>query len=314
MVPGCYVTRCFAATVVDGRLVVDRAGGEARLVPDAPLNKKTHGSIKVRTVPGTWQRLLCLGTAVGALTACGGGGGGGSSPPPSPSGDANATGLWEGKFNSSDGTTRGFGMLVAPDGRFAGTVDSTGSNGRLVLGTGNTMLNTFSATGTVFAEAGEALLPNGQASDPLTVSSGTIVARVSLAGTFSGGGESASFELTYLSTTSRGASLQAIAGVYSGYPLLPGNVTTSSLVVNGNAVTFANDGGCNGAGTIEAIDASLNMYSWSMLIGACGGVPDHTVSGLATLFDDQRGATGKRIEIYGATAANELPFVFRGFK
>jgi hypothetical protein len=281
-------------------------------VPDASLNKKPHGPIDVRTVPGGWLRLLCLGLAVGALSACGGGGG--DSPVTSPSGDASATGLWEGPFTSSDGTTRGFGMLIAPDGRFAGTIDSTGSNGRLVLGTGNTMLNMFSATGTVFAQAGEALLPNGHASDPLTVSSGTVVSRVSLSGTFSGGGESASFALTYQGTTTRGASLQAIAGVYSGYPLLPGNISTSSAVVNGNVVTWANNNGCNGAGTIEVIDASLNIYSWSMLIAACGGVADHTVSGLATLADDQLGAAGKRIELYGATAANDLPFVFNGFK
>jgi hypothetical protein len=270
----------------------------------------------MRTVPSPWQRLLCLGLAVGALSACGGGGGGGGgdNPPPSLSGDASATGLWQGQFVSSDGTMRGFGMLVAPDGRFAGTIDSTGSNGRLVLGTGGTMLNMFSATGTVFAQAGEALLPNGRASDALTVSSGTVVSRASLSGTLSGGGESGSFALTYEGATSRGASLTAIAGVYGGYPLLPGGLVTSSLVVNGNVVTFANDGGCNGAGTIEVIDVKLNMYSWSMLLGACSGVPDHTVSGLATLSDDSRGAAGKRIGLYGATAVNALPFVFSGFK
>jgi hypothetical protein len=282
-------------------------------VPDAPLNKKPYGSIEMRTVFSAWRRLLCLGAAVGALNACGGGGGGGDNPPLSPSGDANATGLWQGPFASSDGSTRGFNMLVAPDGRFAGTIDSTGGNGRLVLGTGNTMLNMFSATGTVFAQAGEALLPNGQASDPLTVSSGAVVARASLSGTLSGGGESGSFALTYEGVTSRGASLQAIAGVYGGYPLLPGGLVSSSLVVSGNVVTFANDGGCNGAGTITVIDTSLNMYSWSMLLGACSGVPDHTVSGLATLADDSRGSNGKRIELYGATATSELPFVFRGF-
>jgi hypothetical protein len=267
----------------------------------------------MRTVLGAWRRLLCLGVALGALSACGGGGGGGDNAQPSLSGDASATGRWQGSFKSSDGTTRGFSMLVAPDGRFAGTVDSTGLNGRLVLGMGNTILNTFSATGTVFAQAGEGLLPNGQASDPLTVSNGTFVARASLSGTFSGGGESASFALTYEAATSRSASLPAIAGVYGGYPLLPGGLVSSSLVVNGNVVTFANDGGCNGAGTIEVIDAKLNMYSWSMLLGACNGVADHTVSGLATLYDDPRGANGKRIELYGATAAHELPFVFRGF-
>ena len=316
MVPICYVTRSSTVTVANGRLVVDRAGGRARLVPDAPLNKKRHGTTDVRTVPRTWRRLLCLGAGVCMLSACGGGGGGGGGggASPSPSADANATGLWEGTFTPSNGTSRGFGMLIAPDGRFAGTIDSTGLNGRLVLGTGNALLNMFSATGTVFARAGEGLLPNGQASDPLMVSNGTVVAHASLSGTFSGGGESASFALTYQGTTSRGASLPAIAGVYSGYPLLPGNVFTSSLVVNGNVVTFANDGGCNGAGTIEVIDASLNMYTWSMLIAACNGVPDHTVAGLGTLADDQRGATGKRIELYGATATNELPFVFSGFK
>src|SRR4029077_3446420 len=134
-----------------------------------------------------------------------------------------------------------FGMVIAPDGRFAGTIDSSSSNGRLLLGTGNTMLNTFSAAGTVFAAAGDALLPNGEASDPMTVSSGTVVSHASLSGTFSGGGESGSFTLNYQSTTTRGASLNLIAGVYSGYPLLPGNISTSSLVVSGNVVTWAND-------------------------------------------------------------------------
>jgi hypothetical protein len=215
---------------------------------------------------------------------------------------------------SSDGTTRSFGILITPDGRFAGTIGSTGSNGRVLLGTGSTMLTGFSGTGTVYARAGEALLPNGAGSDPLTLSSGTGVARVSLSGTFSGGGESGPFALQYLDTTFRGASLLTVAGVYSGYPLLPGNISTSSLVVNGNVVTWANDAGCNGAGTIEVIDARLNMYSWSMLIAACGGVTDHTVTGLGTLADDRRGATGQRIELYGATATNELPFTFAGFK
>ena len=42
------------------------------------------------------------------------------------------------------------------------------------------------------------------------------------------------------------------------------------------------------------------------------GVPNP--GGLGAVFDDQRGATGRRIELYGATTANELPFVFSGFK
>ena len=173
---------------------------------------------------------------------------------------------------------------------------------------------TRNATGTVFMQAGQALLPNGQVSDPLTVTSGSVVERVSLNGSYSGGGESASFALTYDGNTFRGASLTAIGGNYQAYPPAPGGIVTATLTVNGQALTFATDGGCNGSGTISVIDSALNMYSWSMLIGACGGVPEQTVSGLATLTDNPRGGDANLLSLYGATATHDGSFVFRGFK
>ena len=228
-------------------------------------------------------------------------------------GDADDAGLWQGTFSSADGTERAFGVIVAPNGQFAGIVASSGVNGRLVIGTHDTTLNVFTATGTVFAQAGQALLPNGEASDPLTISDGNVAAHSSLTGDYAGGGESASFALQYDDLTSRGASLAAISGVYSVYPPSQGGPMIT-LTVNGNALTFATDGGCNGAGTIEVIDPALNMYSWSMLIGACGGAPDQDLAGLAALVDNPRGGFANLLTLYGATAGGELSFEYRGYK
>jgi hypothetical protein len=262
---------------------------------------------------GVSRRLLFLGVGLTALQGCDGHGGGSDSQT-NPSGDANPAGLWQGSFTADGGTTRGFSVIAAPDGLFAGVIASSGTNGRFVIGTSDTTLNVFSASGTVFAAAGEALLPNGQPSDAMTVSSGNVVERASLQGSYSGGGESGSFALGYdQGLTSRGASLQVISGVYSVYP--PPLVNTASLVVNGGSITFAADGGCNGAGTIAVIDPTMNIYTWSMLLGACNGFDGDSFSGLATVADNPRtGGTHDLIALYGATASHDRSFVFRGSK
>jgi len=185
----------------------------------------------------------------------------------------------------------------------------------LQFGTSDTTLNMFSATGTVFVQpGGSPFLPNGQPSDVLTVSNGNIVQGASLAGSYSGGGESGSFVLAYNGAgTARGASLAAIGGVYDVYP--PPLVSTATLVINGGTLTFAADGGCNGAGTIAVIDPSLNMYAWSMLISACNSAPEAMLSGLATLADNPtRGGVANLVALYGATANRDRSFMFRGSK
>src|SRR4051794_21208622 len=119
--PSCYVVRSPTATVVNGRLVVDRAGGKARLVRDAPLNKKVNATTHMITATRTWRRALCVVLASAAISACGGGGGGGgsSAPPPLSFSDASFAGLWQGPLTSTGGTTqRVFSLILAPDGRF----------------------------------------------------------------------------------------------------------------------------------------------------------------------------------------------------
>src|SRR5215831_6352166 len=135
------------------------------------------------------RRGLCLCLVLFALGGCGGGGG--SSSRPNPTGDADPAGVWQGTFMSDDGTRRGFDVIMAPDGEFVGIIASSGLNGRFMIGTSDTTLNMFSATGTVFVQpGGSPFLPNGQPSDVLTVSNGNIVQGASLAGSYSGGGES----------------------------------------------------------------------------------------------------------------------------
>ncbi len=155
--------------------------------------------------------LLPLTAALAALAGCGGHGGGSDSP--LTPGDASPAGLWQGSFTPADGTARGMDLIVAPDGLFVGVVASSGLNGRFVIGNGDTTLNTFTGSGTVFAQAGEALLPNGQQSGALSVADASVVAGQSLKGIYSGAGESASFALGYNGLTSRGASLDAVSAL-----------------------------------------------------------------------------------------------------
>ena len=259
------------------------------------------------------SRLLLLPTmALIALASCGGSGGSDAASQ-TPTSDANPAGLWAGNFTAADGIVRNFDIILAPDGRFAGVVASSGLNGRFLIGNGDTTLNQFTATGTVFAQAGDSLLPNGQASAALTMTDGSIVAGQSLKGSYSGAGESAKFALGYNSLTSRGAALAAITGVYDVYP--PPLVIDTTLVISGHTLTFANNGGCNGAGTIDVIDPAMNIYAWSMLLSACSGAEEDAFSGLATLADNPRkGGTGNLIVLYGATENQDRSFVFRGAK
>ena len=257
--------------------------------------------------------LLPLAAALAVLEGCGGGHNG-SSAAATPTTDATPAGVWQGGFTAADGITRGFDLIMAPDGLFVGIVASTGLNGRFLIGNGDTNLNAFTATGTVFAQAGEAALPNGAESAALIVSDGSIYTQQSLKGSYSGAGESAAFSLAYSDAlTSRGGSLDAVKGVYLVYP--PLNLNDMTLVISGSTLTFATDGGCNGAGTISVIDPSLNIYAWSMELSACGGADAATLSGIATLADNPRGTGhGNLIALYGATENHDRSFVFRGYK
>jgi hypothetical protein len=242
------------------------------------------------------------------LAACGGGGGDDDEEDAPEVADQDASGVWLGTFTTAGTTTaRPFRMIAAPSGAFAGTIgatNATSGDGRLVVGTGDVTANIVTGSGTAFAPTGP---------QTATVTNGRVTERASMSGTYTDGGQSGTFSLTYLSLSSRASSLTAVAGTYSQFPAPPaGQVTATLTVTTGGVLTFATSNGCNGSGTVTPI-AGLNEYSWTMSLAAC---PIYSagadLTGLAYLDDVPNGGTGKLFVAYGSNAARTLPFGFAG--
>lgn len=257
------------------------------------------------------RRGLCVALLTAAitltLTACGGGGDD-DDEVEAPE-DEDASGLWQGTF-SRGGVSAPMGVIAAPSGLFVAMVG--GASSRLIIGTGAVTLDTFNATGTVLARGGT--LPNGSASAPMTIAAGRVTERASLTGNYSGGGETATISLSFDPKALRGASLATVAGTYSASPPPADPNLNATLTIQSNgAATFATGAGCNGTGNFAVIDPALNMYSWTLTIGACGAAPEVAFSGLAALNDNAAtGGTNNLISLLGTTAARTASFAFFG--
>jgi hypothetical protein len=265
--------------------------------------------------------LLALLTAT-TLAACGGGGDDDEEDEDEDDGisipdDEDASGLWLGTVNRV-GASDPFAVIASPNGEFIGVVISaTGNTGRLLVGSGTVAGNKLNANGTIFAGAG-ATLPLGQQVALVTLPQVTVVERVSMAGSYSGGGEVGIFTLNFdAAKTNRGASLAALTGTYTTFPAptTAGAANWSLAIAPNGTATFATNTGCNGTGTFAVIDAAYNVYSWTLNNGVCGTTPATTFSGLATLDDNPTGGTSNLLRMFGATAlTRNLPFGFVGTK
>lgn len=252
-------------------------------------------------------RPLCLILLAAALTACGGGGDD-EGEDEDIIADEDATGLWQGSFRQA-GVSHPFVLLAAPSGQFVGVVANTSAgSGRFMIGTGDVTQNILNATGTVFAPAGQTL-PNGATSAPLKVVAGRVTTGVSLTGNYSAAGEEATLSLTFDAKTNRAASLTAVSGVYSLAPTPMDPSLNATLTISNGLMTYAQGSGCNGTGNIAVISSSLNIYTWTLSVGACNGLPALTFDGLATLSDPPGGSPNTLLMMAGATAARDRPFV-----
>jgi hypothetical protein len=254
------------------------------------------------------QRITMLMLMTAALAACGGGGDDDEDDEDNAPEDEDASGLWTGTFTQA-GSSRGFIVAAAPSGQFVGFVTGAGSSPpRLMLGTGTVTQNIFNATGTVIAPTGTTL-PSGAVSAALTVSAGRVTTGVSMTGNYNGGGETATFSLNFDPKTLRGASLATLAGTYTQ------SGATATMTINSmGSATFATAAGCNGTGTFQIPDATLNLYSWTLDLGACGTNPAVTFSGLGALADALAGGTNNQLALWGANAARDRGFTFGGAK
>ena len=88
-------------------------------------------------------RTAAAAALLGLLAACGGGGDGGGGTPVV---NANAEGFWEGVTGSGDPLA----LLVTDDGKLWGFHLASSSGLAMILGTGSTQAQNYSASGKVF--------------------------------------------------------------------------------------------------------------------------------------------------------------------
>jgi len=217
--------------------------------------------------------IFIIGCTIG-LGGCGGGGGSASAPT---SGQA-IDGIWSGTITSNVlGITVGEIGIVSPNNE----LHFLSSQGVQITGFGTVSGNNFSATATAFAPAG-LVFPDGSTVAP-SVINGTAVAGSSLNGTFSGGGDSGTFSLTFDPVYNRGASLSVIAGTWSG-GISNGAFLTITIDQLGN-IGGSDTSGCVFNGIVSIIDPQKNVYKSSVTVTGCAGSIG-TVTGLGALSDN----------------------------
>ena len=191
--------------------------------------------------------------------------------------DASGVGIWSGTYRV-DGTTTSPPMfgLVTEEGDFVMVV--AGPTLRTFFGTGTTNGNAFSAN---------AISYNGPNKLPSTFS-GTVMDGVSLNGSYSLTGESATFSLTYNSSYVRSASFATLAGIYSTTLSGTGTVLTVDVGATGNFVYSNSTSGCTITGAFTIPHTNRNYYRWTGTAAGCSA-GDSPMSGVAYLGDNTAG-------------------------
>lgn len=224
------------------------------------------------------RSILLLPVLVSLATACGGGGDDDDDGPDVP--DADATGVYRGTATPDGGTSSPANLIVAPGGQFQ-LVTSVA----LFAGTGTTDGMEFSANATGYAPTGTSF-PSGATTGSFSLM-GTVVEQSRVSGTFSGAGLSGRVSLDFDATvTNRPASLQALAGSYQ-VQAPPGAPSASFAITSSGVVTSNSSDGCVGNGNFQVIQASVNIYSWSVTFSSCPVASQNgTFTGLAFMPTD----------------------------
>ena len=199
--------------------------------------------------------LVLFSLLVVILSGCGGGGGGSSASAAS-SVNATPTGVWDGTF-----TENGVGAF-AITGIISGNqlVFISLDGGAIYEGTISVNGTSFTATTTDYAIGGEVFSTSNL--------SGTIQRRSSITGTYtSSNGATGSFSLTYDSVTDRGSSLSVTDGNWTATDV---GVTLTFSIISTGDLTGSDTDGCIYNGTVNIIDASVNIYRLTIAVSSCG--------------------------------------------
>lgn len=211
------------------------------------------------------MKSVFFASTIAVLCACGGGGGGDNPAP----GNASATGIWQGTMTiAGSGDFEIFGLVYGAEMRFVSVDANAVYEGVISIDGSGFTANTS----------------NFDFDDGLFSTSsiqGTVRTKESIIGTFtSTNDQSGTLNLSYDPITDRGSSLATIAGTWS----VTNGTDTLTLTVSNGAVTGADTDGCVYSGSVDILDASVNIYSLDIDVSNCGA-DNAEYAGFAVLTD-----------------------------
>jgi len=225
---------------------------------------------------------------LGLRAACGGGGDGGGGTPVV---NANAEGFWEGVTGAGDPLA----LLVTDDGKLWGFHLASSSGLAMILGTGSTQAQNYSASGKVFVStsSGNAFSLNAAVQEKKTLQGNMT------------GGAAFSFKLDYDSSYEQKASLADIKGTWIADTSSTISTTISETgVLTGYVV--ANGGRCDFSGSV-APHASKNYFRTTVTFANTCARPyaGATTSGFALVERE-----GDEVLMLSASAPADSSFLF----
>lgn len=234
-------------------------------------------------------RFAIAAAALATLQACGGGGGGGSKSSP-PAANSSPEGSWSGTA-ASRGNTLDVVMVVLENGQYYGVYAQGGSAYGLLEGTGAT-------SGANFSSSNGRDFPFGDTTFAPFSLSATFTPKQSISGTAQYSSFASTFSVNYDIGYDTPASLNAVAGSYSGsVGSLAGTSTVNLTIDTSGALTGTTSTGCQVSGTLAPRNSTTAVFNLTVHydLATCGtGI---TVTGIA-------GKSGAQGLVFAATLAD----------
>jgi len=209
-----------------------------------------------------------------------------------------AAGVYSGTSTSSSYGTIAVDGVVAQNGR---AFFFAPNQGDIYAGTVNETNDTVTGPLTAYAPVGYQF-PDGSSVTSLSINANT-VPQSTLSGTFSGGGESGTFTLGFVSSYEESSSLSKIAGTYTYTQTTSTSTDTLSITVDSTGLVTGSDStGCVYNGQVSLIDSSKDAYDVTATITSCGAL-NGTYKGVAALTKNVTVDDTLLIGIYNPTTA-----------
>ena len=218
-----------------------------------------------------WRCLTVIALCC-SLIACGGGSSSSNPPPPAP--PQSISGIWTGTATSSAfGLSSDLiGIISESNEVFFITSQASQEHGTLSV-SGSHVSGSLIA----FAPIGQ-VFPDGSSAATISVT-GTVHTKSTLSGSFSGGGDTGTFSLTYNPLYDRSSSFSLVTGTW---------LTSDGIIISVNQsgqFNGSDPSGCLLNGQISIINSSFNAYRVNVTVSNCG-IVDGDYDGLATLVDN----------------------------